>query len=357
MAIPAQPTKPNRNTQTQAEFSANAEAMVEWQGDFADELNSVASTYNLSVSTTSSTSNSIGTGAKSFTVQTGLGFVVGNSVRVANTSANYMTGDVTSYDSGTGALVVNVTSSSGSGTYTDWTISLAAVGASTAADVAFTPAGGVSASDVQAAIEELDSEKLSSVTDANLDDVLTASSVGSLDKIPVATYNSKGRLTSTSTVDKIKLNDTTASTSGTSITVSSSIPTTAKKVRLHFSGVSLNGTEEYLVQLIDSGAVTSGYSGAVGVVGDSGTSVARHSTGFRVPVGSAATTLEGYIELVRTNPTTHVWQAGFHIGRSDADSVFVGGGEVTLSSSLTGVLVKSESSNTFDAGALSASWE
>lgn len=78
-------------------------------------------------STTSVTSNTIGTGSKSFTVQTNLAYVPTQPVTVANDASNYMTGTVTSYNSGTGALVVNVTATNGSGTFASWSISLTGI--------------------------------------------------------------------------------------------------------------------------------------------------------------------------------------------------------------------------------------
>ena len=80
-------------------------------------------------SATSTSSLSIGTGAKSLTIQTGKSIVVGMTLVIARTSApttTRMSGVVTSYDSGTGALGVTVDSVTGSGTHTDWTISLSA---------------------------------------------------------------------------------------------------------------------------------------------------------------------------------------------------------------------------------------
>lgn len=78
---------------------------------------------------TSTTSLVVGEGTKSLTVQTARAFVPGVQVIIANTAApgtNYMFGSVTSYNSGTGALVVEVPvdGSRGSGTYTAWTVSL-----------------------------------------------------------------------------------------------------------------------------------------------------------------------------------------------------------------------------------------
>ena len=78
---------------------------------------------------TSDSSLTIGTGAKSLTIQTGKSIVVGMTLVIARTSApttTRMSGVVSSYDSGTGALGVTVDSVTGSGTHTDWTVSLSA---------------------------------------------------------------------------------------------------------------------------------------------------------------------------------------------------------------------------------------
>lgn len=74
---------------------------------------------------TSTTSVSIGTGSKSFTTQTGKSLDVGTYAEVvsaANPSTHYMAGQVTAYNSGTGALTMNVLLASGSGSRSDWTI-------------------------------------------------------------------------------------------------------------------------------------------------------------------------------------------------------------------------------------------
>lgn len=78
---------------------------------------------------TSTTSLTIGTGPQTLTTQLDLSFVAGMTVQVANTAAastNYMNGIITTYDAGTGEMVVEVLTAVGSGTYTAWTISLSA---------------------------------------------------------------------------------------------------------------------------------------------------------------------------------------------------------------------------------------
>jgi len=145
----------------QQAYSAGVEASLSALPQAIIDINDLGTAYNLATKGTSVTSNTIGTGAKTFTTQTGLGFVTGMAIRVANSGVNYITADVTSYNSGTGSLVINGTAVSGSGTFTSWTISLAAVGANSAGSISFTPAGNIAASNVQAAIQELDTEKMS----------------------------------------------------------------------------------------------------------------------------------------------------------------------------------------------------
>lgn len=75
---------------------------------------------------TSTSSLAIGTGSKSFTTQASKNFDVGTWLLIvsdASPSVDYMHGTVTSY-SGT-SLTVNVTNIGGSGTHTDWTITVA----------------------------------------------------------------------------------------------------------------------------------------------------------------------------------------------------------------------------------------
>lgn len=76
------------------------------------------------ITTTSTTSLTIGTGSTTFTVPSGELWSTGMYVMAVDTGTptNYMHGQVTSY-SGT-SLVVNVTDTGGSGTYATWTITL-----------------------------------------------------------------------------------------------------------------------------------------------------------------------------------------------------------------------------------------
>ena len=76
---------------------------------------------------TSATSLTVASGSQAFTTQAGKAWVVGQPAIIARTSAPdtaRMSGTITAYTSGTGAMSVLVDTVLGTGTYTDWTISL-----------------------------------------------------------------------------------------------------------------------------------------------------------------------------------------------------------------------------------------
>ena len=107
----------------QAQFTSLGNAPVTAT---AAQINALASASGLLSVGTSTTSNSIGTGSKTFTTQTGLGFAAGQAIRIQDNASlsNYMLGTISSYTTATGALVVTVDSIAGSGTIADWSISL-----------------------------------------------------------------------------------------------------------------------------------------------------------------------------------------------------------------------------------------
>lgn len=80
------------------------------------------------ISGTSTTSNSVGTGSKSFSTQSGIAWSVGQRVRAHDGGTRIIEGEITSY-SGT-TLTIDADYGEGSGSATSWTISIAgAVGA------------------------------------------------------------------------------------------------------------------------------------------------------------------------------------------------------------------------------------
>lgn len=122
--LPAAPSRADPTT-----FAVKGDALLGALASFVSEVNAVAEAMNLNdTSSTSTTSLAIGIGSKILTVDTGKSYLKGMSVKIAYTTAptNWMHGDVTSYNSGTGELIVNVTSVLGGGTYAAWTVSFSA---------------------------------------------------------------------------------------------------------------------------------------------------------------------------------------------------------------------------------------
>jgi hypothetical protein len=119
-------TPPSLN-QSQPDFDTNNQAFVNYVTGLAPELNEFAAALNTFATTsTSSTSLAVSVGSKSLTVEAGKSYFPGQSLTIARTSDtdNRMFAVVDSYNSGTGALVVTSQAFEGSGTFTDWTITL-----------------------------------------------------------------------------------------------------------------------------------------------------------------------------------------------------------------------------------------
>lgn len=112
-------------TDSRTDFNAKAFAFIAAMNQMVVEFNEAATAYALSLASTSTTSLTVGLGTKNLTVQTGKGYLPGQQLVIANTPTptNLMAGSVVSYDTNTGALVMTITNSGGSGTFTAWTIS------------------------------------------------------------------------------------------------------------------------------------------------------------------------------------------------------------------------------------------
>jgi hypothetical protein len=129
------PTAPTVSDDS-ATFNTRAFALVAALSTFVSQVNAWAAAVPSNISgtdfaSTSTTSLTIGTGSQSLTVETGKQFQIGQPVRIAYTTTptNYMDGQVTAYNSSTGAMTVNVTTVGGAGTQALWTISLIPGGA------------------------------------------------------------------------------------------------------------------------------------------------------------------------------------------------------------------------------------
>ena len=111
------------------DFSAKKYATDAGSSASAAAASAAAALTAPGTSATSTTSLTIATGVQNLTIQTGKAFSVGQSVAIAYTTMPYkrMGGVITAYDSGTGALTVNVDQIADSGTFSNWTVSLGAL--------------------------------------------------------------------------------------------------------------------------------------------------------------------------------------------------------------------------------------
>ncbi len=92
------------------------------------ELSPLSSVAGDKYKTTSTTCNDIvSTGNLTFTVETGLAYTPLQDIIIYADAANHMHGEVVSYNSVTGVLVMNVHQKTGSGNFCNWTVNLDAI--------------------------------------------------------------------------------------------------------------------------------------------------------------------------------------------------------------------------------------
>ena len=77
--------------------------------------------------TSSTTSNTVSNGNKTFTIGTGLSYTPTQNITISYDASNHMHGEVLTYNSGTGVLTVDVNHHTGSGTYTAWVVNVGGV--------------------------------------------------------------------------------------------------------------------------------------------------------------------------------------------------------------------------------------
>ena len=140
-----------------------------------------------------------------------------------------------------------------------------------------------------------------------------------------------------------------ASTSGAAIDFTG-IPSSAKRITIALSNVSITGAPNLVVQLINSrGAVVSNY------VASSFYPTAGYITstsGFPFTTEVASTNVSGLMTICKLS--TGKWSAA-HAGRLDHRSI-AGGGTVTGAGEITGVRISANGS-AFDAGSINVMWE
>ena len=145
--------------------------------------------------------------------------------------------------------------------------------------------------------------------------------------------------------------------SGTAIDFT--IPAGARRVTVQFTGFSLSGTDDLLVQVGDSGGVgTTGYESTGAAIAAAGTTVVSSTAGFIVKSGVAANIFSGIMTLTRHGTANHDWVASYAMKASTTVLAF-GGGHCTAmaGTGLTTIRVTRTGTDTLDFGEVSVSYE
>lgn len=145
-----------------------------------------------------------------------------------------------------------------------------------------------------------------------------------------------------------------ATTSGTAFDFS--FPGGVRRIKVEFLDVSLSGTDNYLVQLGDSGGIeTTGYGGTAGFMSNGANPItSAYTTGFQITGALATRTCTG-IMMLENIYGTNVWIASFNGHEATGDAVVLtSNGSKTLSDVLTTVRITRSGTDTFDAGSVRA---
>jgi hypothetical protein len=338
---------------------------------------------------TSTSSVLVGTGARNFVTQSGKGWIPGQIV-VCSSGANYVKGTITAY-SGT-SLDVNITSTSGSGTYASWTIGLSYDGVALASsgdnrDIkslgnntsTIYTTGGTSTAYTITPNPAITSYAIGQSFVVNFNAASGASPTLQINGIatppnlvrqnPDGTYSNisanefasgqVSRVTLVSTtqalVEKLPqlvLRTAVATTSGTSIDITS-IPASAKRITLMPVGMKISSTQFPMVQARSGGSpVTTGYLAQLSTSNSGASTVVAPTTGFYFAnLGVSTDVIQGAIVLTRQGAGSNVWVAHWVLGHTSRASF--GGGSITLASDLDGVrLTVSDGVSTYTAGSV-----
>lgn len=135
------------------------------------------------------------------------------------------------------------------------------------------------------------------------------------------------------------------------------IPAGVNRIQIGLLGVSLSGTDALTIQLGAGAIQTTGYVGNRGYLGhNQQPSIAAVSNAFFIGSGNAASELSGVLTLTRVDTRSWVISGSARYLESVAAIVLTTGG-VSLAGVLDRIRISAAGANTFDAGAITVSWE
>lgn len=151
------------------------------------------------------------------------------------------------------------------------------------------------------------------------------------------------------------VSDTAKSATGTSVDFTD-IPSWVKRITVMFDGVSLSGSDDFLIQIGDAGGLEiTGYLSATSVGGATTISTSNSTSGFLFIGGLATRVFSGAIVL--TNLSGNIWVCNGGIADSSSARTVFAFGSKTLSAQLDRVSVTRTGTNTFDAGTINIIYE
>ena len=147
-----------------------------------------------------------------------------------------------------------------------------------------------------------------------------------------------------------------ATTSGTSVTLGSSIPAGTTQIDIMLEGVSINGSGELIIQIGDAGGVeTSGYDGLRHNAFLATPELLKITAGFPgMAVNATGETFTGVISLYLKDSANFTWLSKSTVMNHDDDEIGYGVGVKSLSAELTSVFLTTVvGTAAFDAGSAS----
>jgi hypothetical protein len=149
-----------------------------------------------------------------------------------------------------------------------------------------------------------------------------------------------------------------ATTSGTAIDLSTTIPSWVKRITVMFSGVSTNGTARVCIQVGSGSYTTSGYLGAETQQTNAGTVTGANNGGAFLLDDATNAAAVRYGHCVLTNITGNTWVQSSVMARSDGISTNISGGSIALSGVLDRIrITTTNGTDTFDAGTANILYE
>ncbi len=230
-----------------------------------------------------------------------------------------------------------------------------------ASAITFSPISGNAATDVQAAIKVV-TDLWNAVTTYGKSIIAAADKAAARVVLGIgASSHTAGTILQSDGTDYTNFNPGTTGTSATALNSGTEadftgIPAWASQIEVMLNSVSLNGTDDILVQIGDAGGFeTTGYTSGGGTINGGTTGSADSSAGFYIRVNAAARAAKGVLILTK-DPSTNDWFANgnFSLGSNVFSSC---GGAKLLSDTLTQVRVTRSGTDTFDGvGTVSIRW-